>query len=163
MQYVETNDEENIQNLKIHKLFSKKKKIRQGKKNIKKIRLYMHSYDRSYRSRLMFESSIDDISVHRLLFSVKWYKQFFLRNPSHHTVLLHLRILRFLQFLSSLADRYQNKYQSIIHTTLSNLPGYVCGLKLSFILPTLQRHRKRMVRKKVSYFLKKDYFVLFRS
>ena len=35
MQYVETNDEENIQNLKIHKLFSKKKKIRQGKKNIK--------------------------------------------------------------------------------------------------------------------------------
>ena len=63
MQYVETNDEENIQNLKIHKLFSKKKKIRQGKKNIKKIRLYMHSYDRSYRSRLIFESSIDDISL----------------------------------------------------------------------------------------------------
>lgn len=163
MQYVETNDEENIQNLKIHKLFFKKKKIRQGKKNIKKIRLYMHSYDRSYRSRLMFESSIDDISVHRLLFSIKWYKWFFLGNPSHHTVLLHLRILRFLQFLSSLADRYQNKYQSIIHTTLSNLPGYVCGLKLSFILPTLQRHQKRVVKKKVSCFLKKDCFVLFRS
>ena len=78
-------------------------------------------------------------------------------------MLLHLRILRFLQFLSSLADRYQNKYQSIIHTTLSNLPGYVCGLKLSFILPTLQRHRKRVVKKKVSCFLKKDCLVLFRS
>ena len=78
-------------------------------------------------------------------------------------MLLHLRILRFLQFLSFLADRYQNKYQSILLTTLSNLPGYVCGLKLSFILPTLQRHRKRVVKKKVSCFLKKDCLVLFRS
>ena len=141
----------------------RKKKFDKGRKTFKKLDYTCTAMTDRTDLTLMFESSIDDISVHRLLFSVKWYKQFFLRNPSHHTVLLHLRILRFLQFLSSLADRYQNKYQSIIHTTLSNLPGYVCGLKLSFILPTFQRHRKRVVRKKVSYFLKKDYFVLFRS
>lgn len=32
LQYVRTNDEENIQNLKMHKLFSKKKQIDKGRK-----------------------------------------------------------------------------------------------------------------------------------
>ena len=92
LQYVRKNDEENIQNLKMHKLFSKKKKNKLTREEKQKITT-MNNQNLFYEIKKLF-------------------------------IYLH-----FLQFLRSLADRYQNNsfYR----------PDYFCGLCLSFRLPTL--------------------------